>query len=506
MAQQEDGLVIGRYRLVARIADGGMSTVWEAWDEQLHRRVALKQLRLQQGLPEHEAKLAAERAMREARITARLHHAHAVQVYDVVHDGTGPCLVMQYVPSRSLQDLLAERGTLGVTEVARIGSEVAAALAAAHRAGIVHRDVKPGNVLIDEHGSAKITDFGISHAIGDVTLTSTGMVTGTPAYLAPEAARGEPSGYPADVFSLGATLFTAIEASPPVDMSDNPIAVLHQVASGRLRPLSRSTPLGPLLDRMLALDPAARPSMADVQSELAAVAAGAVPESPAHATLRAPVPAPPSKTVMLPPVRGPRDEPEAVPPARPRRSRGTLAAIAIAAGVLLLGGLVVLLVTLGSGSGHDVGSGTQTTAEAPLTSPTSSSSAAPPPSKAAAGGGGESRQSSSSSSSSSPPSEDGLSAAIDDYYALLPDNTDAAWARLTPTYQQDHAGGRQNFDDFWGQFRSVSTSGTRTTGPSTVETTITYTFQDGHTSREITDFGLVDDGGTLKIASSDVVG
>ncbi len=146
MAQQGD-LIAGRYRLVERIAEGGMSTVWEAWDDRLHRRVALKRLRPQHGLPEHEARLAVDRTMREARITARLHHVHAVPVYDVVDDDGVPCLVMQYLPSRSLQAVLAERGTLGVTEVARIGSEVASALAAAHQAGIVHRDVKPGNIL-----------------------------------------------------------------------------------------------------------------------------------------------------------------------------------------------------------------------------------------------------------------------------------------------------------------------------------------------------------------------
>ena len=161
---------------------------------------------------------------------------------------------------------LARRaGRLDVAEIARIGSEVASALAVAHDAGIVHRDVKPGNILVDDHGSAKITDFGISHALGDVTLTSTGMVTGTPAYLAPEVARGEPTGYPADVFSLGATLYTAIEGAPPVGTSENPIAVLHQVASGKLNPPSRSNPLGPVLERMLALDPAARPSMGEVR-------------------------------------------------------------------------------------------------------------------------------------------------------------------------------------------------------------------------------------------------
>ena len=198
-------LVGGRYRLIEQIAAGGMGSVWEAWDERLRRRVAVKQLHPPLGLSDADSQLASNRAMREARITARLHHAHAVPVYDVIdHDGM-PCLIMQYLPSKSLQTLLTERGTLSIGEVARIGFEVAQALAAAHEAGIVHRDVKPGNVLIDAQGSAKITDFGISHAMGDITLTSTGMVTGTPAFLAPEVARGIESGFASDVFSLGAT-------------------------------------------------------------------------------------------------------------------------------------------------------------------------------------------------------------------------------------------------------------------------------------------------------------
>src|SRR5579875_1282777 len=249
-----------------------MGSVWEAWDERLQRKVALKKLDVQPGLSEQDAAMIRDRALREARITARLHHPHAVPVYDVVDDDGQPCLVMQLVPSRSLSTIVRSEGALPVARVARIGAEVASALAAAHEAGIVHRDVKPGNVLIDDAGAAKLTDFGISHALGDVTLTSTGMVTGTPAYLAPEAARGEPAGFPADVFALGATLTTALEGTPPVGNSDNPIAVLHRVASGQVNRPEQTSPLTTLLHHMLALDPAARPAMADVAAELERIA------------------------------------------------------------------------------------------------------------------------------------------------------------------------------------------------------------------------------------------
>src|ERR1700712_4821403 len=257
-------LIAGRYRLVNRIAVGGMGVVWEGRDELLARRVAVKQLLTQPGLSEADALLARNRVIREARITARLHHPNAVTIYDVVDDGDYPCLIMQFVPSSGLNALLRERGTLLPGQVARIGADLAAALHAAHQVGIVHRDVKPANVLITEDGTAKLTDFGISHAIGDVTLTSTGMVSGTPAYLAPEVARGGESGYAADVFSLGATMYAALEGAPPFGLDTNPMAVLHRVASGQLIPPKQSGPLTPLLLAMMAPNPADRPTMAEV--------------------------------------------------------------------------------------------------------------------------------------------------------------------------------------------------------------------------------------------------
>ena len=268
---ERGALIAGRYRLVNQLGSGGMGIVWEAWDERLRRPVALKELHPQLGLSEAQAELANSRAMREARITARLHHPHAVPVFDVVEQDGQPCLIMQYLPSRSLHTILDEKGRLTPTEVGRIGAEVASALAAAHRVGIVHRDVKPGNVLITEDGSAKISDFGISHALGDVTLTSTGMVTGTPAYLAPEVAQGAESTFASDVFSLGATLYAAVEGVPPFGTHENPMALLHLVASGRVTPPTRGGGLTPLLTRMLAAAPQDRPPMDQVARELQAL-------------------------------------------------------------------------------------------------------------------------------------------------------------------------------------------------------------------------------------------
>ncbi|GAA3643373.1 serine/threonine-protein kinase [Microlunatus ginsengisoli] len=265
-----DVLIGNRYRLVRTLGSGGMSVVWEARDELLDRRVAVKELRLQPGLSAEEARTVAERAMREARINARLQHPHAVTIFDVVeHDGR-PCLVMELMSSRTLADVVRQSGShaLESSYVARVGSQVAAALAAAHRLGIVHRDIKPSNILISADGRACISDFGISRAIGDTTLTMTGMISGTPAYLAPEVARGSEATAASDVFSLGATLYSVLEGTPPFGTDGNAIALLHKVAEGDVPTPRRAGDLTPLLGRMLARQPPARPEMDQVATLL----------------------------------------------------------------------------------------------------------------------------------------------------------------------------------------------------------------------------------------------
>ena len=270
-ADDPETLIAGRYRLVKVIAAGGMGVVWEAWDERLQRAVAVKQLHALRGVPQAEAEEAKDRAMREARITARLHHPHAVPVFDAVeHDGQ-PCLIMQLLPSTPLSTVIHDSGPLPLGRVATIGSEVASALTAAHALGIVHRDVKPGNILMTPDGGAHISDFGISHAMGDAALTRTGMIHGTPAYLAPEVARGEDASFPADVFSLGSTLYAALEGSPPFGSDGNSLALLHKVAAANVSPPTRAGSLTPFLLEMLASEPDDRPSMEAVAVPLAAL-------------------------------------------------------------------------------------------------------------------------------------------------------------------------------------------------------------------------------------------
>ncbi|WP_410638921.1 protein kinase domain-containing protein [Amycolatopsis sp. lyj-346] len=267
-------LIAGRYRLAERIGQGSMGVVWRARDERLDRVVAVKQLDYDAAIGQAASDQASLRALREARLTARLRHPHAITVHDVVEADGGPYLVMEYLPSRSLAEILLDRETLPAEEVARIGVQVASALAAAHAEGVVHRDVTPGNVLLGESGVAKIADFGISRATGEGTVTGGGFIAGTPAYLAPEVAGGREAGFPADVFSLGATLYRALEGTPPFGNDDNAITLLLRIAKEEIVPPRHRGPLAEVLTRMLHRDPEARPSMAEVQELLEAVTGG----------------------------------------------------------------------------------------------------------------------------------------------------------------------------------------------------------------------------------------
>lgn len=274
----EGRLVAGRYRIVGRVGTGAMGAVWQAHDEVLHRTVAIKQLLLQPGLESNEAEDARQRTMREGRIAARLHHPNAISVFDVVTDDNGqPCLIMEYLKSKSLATLLQERKTLPPLDVARIGAQIAAALKEAHAVGIVHRDIKPGNILLAGNGLVKITDFGISRAKDDVTVTKTGMIAGTPAYLAPEVAIGGDPGPESDIFSLGSTLYAACEGQPPFGLSENTLSLLHAVAAGQINPPRQSGPLASVLAVLLHPDVSHRPTAEECEDLLAAVGRGETP-------------------------------------------------------------------------------------------------------------------------------------------------------------------------------------------------------------------------------------
>ncbi|MET9224652.1 protein kinase [Lentzea sp. NPDC003310] len=314
---EEGEVVAGRYRLVSSIGQGSMGVVWQARDEQLDRVVAVKLLTTDRRSPDAVAQM-----LREGRVAGRLRHPHAISVYEVVEHDDKPCLVLEYLPSRSLAALIAERGALPPGVVAAVGRQVAAALAAAHAEGIVHRDVSTFNVLLAEDGIAKITDFGIARAVGEGTVTDARLIVGTPAFLAPEVAAGEAATFASDVFSLGATLYAALEGTPPFGVDDNPYALLQRAVRGEFEPPRSGGPLAEVLVRLLRRDAAQRPTMAEAHKLLAAVAEG----------LPLPAAPPKSGTRMLPVRRHP-----------PRR----VIAMAAGAAVLVAVGVVIGLVAQG---------------------------------------------------------------------------------------------------------------------------------------------------------------
>lgn len=249
----------GRYRLLRRIGSGGMGVVWSGRDEVLHRRVAVKELRHGWGSSDRTVAQGRERSLREARAAAALDHPGIVGVYDIVeHDGR-PWIVMELVTGRSLKDVVAEDGPLPVARAVGIAVQLLAALEAAHRAGITHRDVKPANVLVSEGDRVRLTDFGLAVLPDAETLTETGVALGTPGYLAPEQARGLPPGPAADVFGFGATLYYAIEGRGPFQR-DGYLPMLVAYTRHEIRPPQRAGDLGPLLMRLLSADPGKRPT------------------------------------------------------------------------------------------------------------------------------------------------------------------------------------------------------------------------------------------------------
>ena len=262
-----DRIIADRYVLKAPLGRGGMGAVWRAHDAVLGREVAVKEVAFPPTMPEEERRPAQARVMRAARAAARLNHPGVVTLYDVVKDRGGTFIVMELVEAPTLADLVREQGPLPVERVAEIGAQVASALEAAHAAGIVHRDVKPGNVMVPDRGTAKLADFGIASLQGDPQLTSTGLVIGSPAYMAPEQARGEESGPPADFWALGATLFYAVEGEPPFDRGTS-IATLAAVVNEPPREPRRAGALTPLLAALLAKDPGSRPSGPKVRAWL----------------------------------------------------------------------------------------------------------------------------------------------------------------------------------------------------------------------------------------------
>jgi serine/threonine protein kinase len=464
-----------------------MGVVWRAIDVRLERVVAIKQILPQPGTSESERDNMRQRAMREAKNAARFQHPNAIVVFDVAEHNGDPCLVMEYLNGPSLSTILAEEGTLPLGRVARIGEQVASALVAAHGAGIVHRDVKPGNILIDETGTAKITDFGISRAAGDMTLTATGLIGGTPAYLAPELARGSDPVPSSDVFALGATLYQAIEGQTPYGNNTNQLALLYAAANGQINPPVQAGPATALLMSLLRPEPAERPSMAEARARLAELAksepGGGLPatpvllgglgtktDTPGRGTERPPwqrtdgpvsgptpvqkapsnPPRPtaafiPMRSPAAPPHTPPRPMPAAAPTARapqysePKPDVKRKAVLFAGAGAaVVVVAVIVFLVLNASSGGHNTAGSQQSHQPTPTAAPNSTK-----PSTASPAG------------LEKTPSEGkitdygGAGQLVVNFY----DNPAGSWNLLTPAAQQVY-GSQAQFDAYWATEKS----------------------------------------------------
>ncbi|MFB7600866.1 serine/threonine-protein kinase [Streptomyces sp. NPDC056160] len=292
-------LLAGRYRLGDVLGRGGMGTVWRAEDETLGRTVAVKELRFPTNIDEEEKRRLITRTLREAKAIARIRDTSAVTVFDVVDEDDRPWIVMELVEGKSLAEVIREDGLLKPRRAAEVGLAVLDVLRSAHRQGILHRDVKPSNVLIAEDGRVVLTDFGIAQVEGDPSITSTGMLVGAPSYISPERARGHKPGPAADLWSLGGLLYAAVEGSPPYDRG-SAIATLTAVMTEPLEEPKNAGPLRDVIFGLLNKDPAKRLDDAGARALLDAVVnaperGAAEPEPPADATKVVPLPVQPDR-------------------------------------------------------------------------------------------------------------------------------------------------------------------------------------------------------------------
>ncbi|GAC1532283.1 MAG: hypothetical protein NVS3B12_09760 [Acidimicrobiales bacterium] len=388
-------LVGGRYRIDRVLGRGGMGVVWAAMDTLLERPVALKEIHLPPALDDNERRRLEARVLREARASARLSHPSVVAVYDVVDEGGRPFIVMELVKAPSLAELVGRRGPLPRRQVAEIGAALASALAVAHAVGIVHRDVKPANVLVPDHGPPRLTDFGIASITDDSGgTTTTQQLIGSPTYMSPEQAKNLPLTAATDRWSLGATLYYAVEGVPPFDRGEA-IPTLTSILGDEPRAPQRAGSLAPVILSLLAKEPGERPSDAQLAAALTEVI-GAPPAGHTRIVATTPTLTPDEgpETAMAPaphiaaassPTLAHVPSSRSVPPPAPSGNRPrsrALAAGALVAALLLAGGAALLL--RHTRSAPTARSATSAAPATPAPSVHPSSTAAPPTTLAAA--------------------------------------------------------------------------------------------------------------------------
>ena len=486
-------VIAGRYEVVRAIGSGGMGTVWLCRDTVLGREVAVKRVGALPGDP-----AAAARAMREARIAASLNDAHTVGVYDIVDQDDAHWLVMEYVDGQSLAEQIRDEGPLPPTRVAAIGAAIASALARAHERGIVHRDVKPGNILIDRSGTPKISDFGIARAHADDQLTQTGFMTGTPGYLSPELARGGNPTSASDVWALGATLYAAVEGQPPYEAQANPLATLQAIASSQPRPMELAGPLGGAIAAMMDPDPAQRWDMNTAADRLRRVADGdrtmALPAGAAFG-VTAPtelIPEPVEGTLRLEPTPVPAPaayDPPLLPPDQEEqgsRGRGWLAALVVLAIVAALA--LAWLFSDGFGTRTPApGSTTTVTSRVTRTETTRPTTTTSATSSSSSTSSTTSTTTTATTTSAAPRDNARLERFVKGYYGDVTNanKRDATWELLTPRMQASVRGGRAGYEAFWSTVKSVDVSDLEADAQAGVVTmNLTFTRRDGQKTEE----------------------
>ena len=472
--------IAGRYVVERAVGRGGMGTVWLCHDDVLNRQVAVKEVGNMPG--ESTSDLA--RALREARNNAALNHRNVVSIYDAVEDDDHNWLVMEYLPSRNLSELVAEEGPLPPERVVWIGAQAADGLAAAHARGTVHRDVKPGNILVTDDDHVKISDFGIARTHGEVQLTRSGVVTGTPAFFAPELARGEEPTVAADVWALGASLYAAVEGRLPYPSQDNAIALLTKIASEPPPAPERASFLTEPIQRMMDPDPRTRWTMSDVAHTLHRL----------HEQHREPDTGGRS-TVSMAAAMDDHTEPEvrsepAVEPAVPAREgdRPGRRAVLTAVGLLAVVAVVAMFFLL------DRDDENPSSADRPEGNTATESDRS-----------GDGATSAPEDQGDAAPQEGGAEPAafVEDYYGHLPDDTETAWALLSKD-MQDEVGGYDSYAGFWRTISAVQVEGTKPVDASTVDVELTYTSDRG-TEKETRRISLQPDGDSFVIVADKVV-
>jgi serine/threonine protein kinase len=467
-------LIAGRYTIGREIGRGGMGAVWLGRDDVLGRDVALKRIGMVPGASSPDL----ERAEREARLAARLNHPHVVAIYDLVEDGVDHWLVMEYVEGVTLAAMITRDGALTADEAAQLMRQAADALAAAHAAGIVHRDVKPSNMLVNPDGEVKLSDFGIARAEADASLTQTGLVTGSPAYLAPEVASGATATEAADVWSLGASLFHALSGHPPYDVSENLMGALYRIVHEEPPRLADPGWLESVLEHTMTREPSDRWSMAQVRDFL----------DQGHDVTMHPAPlvvagdeeggtrilqATPAEPLGVPPVAA---DPVAVasPPTAGGRRRGHGPLWPWVAVVVALAAVVVIAVAaLNSGNGPGNGN---PGAHGPSSS-------------------GPGNQSSGTGTTQATAMRDFVS----NYLATVTSDQHTTWAMLTPAFQSQ-SGGFGSYQGFWSTVSSATPSNI-TADPSalTVSYDVAYVKTDNSRTSDHVTLQLVKDASSYLI-------